>query len=68
VRAAAEQLGAPDQTTMMQDLMFKSDQKDMRLKEPSAVEVREMAAELERPLSQFLSPIAQDAAVIASGI
>lgn len=49
VRAAAE--GVHDQTTILQDLMLQSDQKDLRLKEPSAIEVREMAAELERPLS-----------------
>lgn len=58
VRAAAE--GVQDQTTIIQELMLQSDQKDLRFKEPSAIEVRELAAELERPLTDFMSPIKPD--------
>ena len=46
--------------SVLQDLRMKSDQKDIRLYTPSAIEIRDVMAEIERETPQLGSPIPQD--------
>ena len=46
--------------SVLQDLRMKSDQKDIRLYTPSAMEIRDVMAEIERETPQLGSPIPQD--------